>query len=285
MPISILIPKQSEVISKRSIIKVRKGARCDVQDCITVEEPLEIRIKYNAAHGVYRTVSLAVTMRTPGHDEELVLGFLLTEGIVRSFEDIKDIQIVDINIAEATMVEALLFDADRHKRNFYVTSSCGVCGKAAIEHIESDTIHLPWKSKFSISEDLLLQLPQNLRNLQQSFAQTGGIHACALVTQSGQISSLREDVGRHNAMDKLLGANPSFPLSDSMVLLSGRASFELIQKAVKAGIGMVCAIGAPSSLAIELAEGHGITLVGFLKDSGYNIYCGTERIKVQKITV
>ena len=246
-------------------------------DALTIEEPLEIRIRYHTQHGVFKTMSLAVTMRTPGDDAALAKGFLFTEGIVKELSDITKVQELEENIILLEMAPSVHLDAADLQRNFYTTSSCGVCGKASIESIHSDTIYLPWSSKFKMEKSLLFGLPQKLRLHQAQFEDTGGNHACALFDAQGALVRVKEDVGRHNAMDKLIGSSDEFPISDHMVLVSGRASFELVQKASKAGIPLMAAIGAPSSLAVQLAEEQGMGLVGFLKDQSFNVYVG-ERV-------
>lgn len=252
----------------------------EMEDNLSVEEPLELRVRYHTSHGIFRSVNIAVTMRTPGDDDALGRGFLFTEGMVYAQDDIKKTTQLEPNILELELNPEVQFDATQFSRNFYTTSSCGVCGKASIESIHSETIHLPWKSGFTIQSQALKKLPGSLINKQLNFSKTGGLHACVLVTNQGDIISVKEDVGRHNAMDKLIGANPNYPLSDHMVLVSGRASFELVQKACKAGVGLLAAIGAPSSLAVKLAEEQGMTLVGFLKEDSFNIYCGENRVLV-----
>ncbi len=265
------------IISKE-IIRYKRGAVSKVVDELSIEEPLEIRVRYHTSHGIYRTVSIAVTMRTPGDDDFLARGFLFTEGMISDQSQILDTEITEPNIIEILFAENVFFDPSQFSRNFYTTSSCGVCGKASIESIHSETIHLPWKSNFQIESEKLMKLPKALFDQQINFSKTGGIHACALVDKRGAFIDVKEDVGRHNAMDKLIGANPNYPLSDAMILVSGRASFELVQKASKAGVGLMAAIGAPSSLAVQLAEEQGMTLVGFLKKNGFNVYCGNERV-------
>jgi len=270
--------KPLESIAEREIRRYNNGRLGAALDRISIEEPLEIRLSYNAAHGVYRTMSLAVTMRTPGDDASLAKGFLFTEGITSDHDDINSISQVEDNIVLITLGENVTFDADQHRRNFYTTSSCGVCGKASIDSIHSDTQYLPWKSTISVCADVILSLPSALENVQNAFSMTGGAHACAIFDEGGSLLSFSEDVGRHNAMDKLIGGQTTIPLHNHIVLVSGRASFELVQKASKAGIAIMVAIGAPSSLAIELAAEQGMTLVGFVKKEKFNIYTGFERI-------
>lgn len=265
-------------VLNKTILRHQLEASESFDDVLTIEEPLEIRVKYHTQHGVFKTMSLAVTMRTPGEDEALAIGFLFTESIIKSKSDIVRFEQLEENIVMVTLDESVYFDADKLKRNFYTTSSCGVCGKASIESIHSDTIFLPWSSKFTIEKSLLFHLPEKLKMKQSHFKQTGGIHACALIDVNGEIIALKEDVGRHNAMDKLIGSWNAYPISESMVLVSGRASFELVQKASKAGIPLMAAIGAPSSLAVQLAEEQGMGLIGFLRDNTFNVYTGENRI-------
>ena len=247
-------------------------------DDLIVEEPLEIRISYHASHGIFRIMNLAVTMRTPGADDLLGRGFLFTEGIIQDQEDITHIDQLEDNIILIHLKDSVSFDADALKRNFYTTSSCGVCGKASIESIHSETIYLPWKSNFKIAPEIIKGLKSKLSEDQSSFRKSGGVHACALFDKDGKLSAIAEDVGRHNAMDKLIGSNTDYPISDQLVLVSGRASFELVQKASKAGIPMLVSIGAPSSLAVQLAEEQGMTLIGFLKHDRFNIYSRGDRV-------
>ncbi|MEE9438696.1 MAG: formate dehydrogenase accessory sulfurtransferase FdhD [Saprospiraceae bacterium] len=271
-------------ISKKDIIKFKLSDTGDqnqkiiMSDDIVVEEPLEIRLKYHVAHGIYRTISLSVTMRTPGDDKVLVIGFLYTEHIVDNIDNIESISETIENIILVTLKEEVVFDNKIPKRNFYASSSCGLCGKASIESIHSETEFLPWKSKFKIEASVMLSLPKQLIATQESFSITGGIHACATVDKNGIITAIKEDVGRHNAMDKLIGSLDHYPIYDKLIITSGRSSFELVQKASKIGTPVLLSIGAPTSLAIKLAEEHGITLVGFLKDKSFNVYCGKERI-------
>jgi FdhD protein len=260
-------------------------------DTLSVEEPLEIRIGYGPA-GSRVQKNISITMRTPGNDLELAMGFLFTEGIISSKDDIKDIShlpmpcelqkenVVCVELAEECSPNLLQSD-----RNFYTTSSCGVCGKGSIQSIRtvSPYSNLVNLQGMSLSPDLLYQLPQKLKSAQSNFAATGGIHACGLFTTGGEMVLIREDVGRHNALDKLIGAALSdglLPLSQFILLLSGRASFELIQKSAMAGISIVAAIGAPSSLAVELSTEFGITLLGFLREDRFNIYTVNERILI-----
>ena len=254
-------------------------------DAIAVEEPLEIRlIKHGSADngGTGRPVS--ITMRTPGNDAELALGFLYGEGLLREARDVIDARPCGPtgNVVRVTVRADLPLDLDRLNRNFYTTSSCGVCGKASIEAVTASAGIRRVSSDLVVRESVLRALPDTLRAAQTGFAQTGGMHAVGLFTGEGELLASREDVGRHNAMDKLVGAellNAALPWSQRVVLLSGRASFELLQKAMMAGAPVVAAIGAPSTLAVELAESAGITLVAFLRSGGCNVYCHPTRVR------
>jgi FdhD protein len=253
-------------------------------DAIAVEEPLEIRILKAGSQdngGTGRPVS--ITMRTPGHDSELALGFLYGEGLLREPRDVFDVRPCGPtgNVIRVTVRSDLPLDLDRLSRNFYTTSSCGVCGKASIEAVTASAGIRPVAKGMIVREPLLRVLPDKLRASQSGFAETGGMHAVGLFSAGGEFIASREDVGRHNAMDKLVGAalrDGELPWSQRIVLLSGRASFELIQKAMMAGAPLVAAIGAPSTLAVELAESAGITLVAFLRPGGCNVYTHGARV-------
>ena len=245
-------------------------------DLLAVEEPLEIRVE----HGPDRAQrNLSVTMRTPGCDDDLVAGFLLTEGILRQPADLLAVRNLSENIALATLRPDLDFAPEKLERHFYTTSSCGVCGKTSIEALQVaadcplPTGYADWQP----APEIRYALPDTLRRAQSTFEATGGLHAAALFDLNGQLLALREDVGRHNALDKLLGhffRQNALPLDQHILLLSGRASFELIQKAAMAGLRQVCAVGAPSSLAVETAAAFGIRLVGFLREGRFNVYSG-----------
>ena len=273
------------------VIKIKNLSGIASDDFIPVEEPLEIRLAY-FAEGFYKLQNLAVTMRTPGHDMELAAGFIFTEGIIKSYSDIDKIEYVFSacsedrqNVIQVTLTEQAQPNLSNTERNFYATSSCGVCGKASINAIKTATSFAPQSSnQYKIDPDFFIGLPEKLLHHQKIFADTGGLHASALFDENGEILILREDVGRHNALDKLIGASlceNKIPLRNSILLLSGRASFELIQKAAMAGIEIVAAIGAPSSLAVSLATEFGISLVGFLRNNRFNIYSGDHRIKIK----
>jgi len=253
------------------IHKVADGTMVPAQDWVAAEEPLQIRLSGR---------DLAITMRTPGQDRELAAGFLFSEGILRSPN-----QIASINADERGAIEVKLaqgVEIDTAARNFYVTSSCGVCGKASI-----DALHAAGCASLSaalayIDPATVLSLPDKLHLGQRIFEHTGGLHAAGLFGADGELLELREDVGRHNAVDKLVGAaflENRLPLSECILMLSGRVSFELVQKAVMAGIPVIAAVGAPSSLAVETALRFGMTLVGFLRDGRFNIYAGQARLE------
>lgn len=250
------------------------------EDLLAVEEPLEIRIVYGPEND-RKQKNISVTMCTPGNDEELAAGFLFTEGIITHKDDIMNCGATGNNIVIATLRPGISFDPKKIERHFYTSSSCGVCGKSSIDAVKIvfDSQHK--KDTIQIQSATLTGLPETLRKQQEVFEHTGGLHASALFDLNGNLLLTREDVGRHNALDKLIGAalmNGDLPLNNHIILLSGRASFELIQKAAMAGIKIVCAVGAPSSLAVELAKETDITLVGFLRDGRFNIYCGERRI-------
>jgi len=239
-------------------------------------------------HGTGDEHSLAVTMRTPGHDLELAAGFLFTEGILKRRADLAGIEHAEPRAAEeeGNIVRAILADGvpvaiSRAQRSFYTTSSCGVCGKTSLDAIWSHSPPAIPKGAPSLDAKVLAALPDALRREQAVFERTGGLHACALFRPDGRLLTLREDVGRHNAVDKVVGERfltQDLPLSDHILLVSGRASFEIVQKAVMAGIPFIAAVGAPSSLAVEAAKEFGMTLVGFLRGDSFNVYSGGQRV-------
>ena len=265
------------------------GGRSHTEDLLTIEEPLEIRLSWQF-EGKRQQRSLSITMRTPGSDQELAAGFLFGEGIVQRSAEIVRIAHCGPRIGEqglrnvvrVELAEQVELDWSRFERHFHVTSSCGICGKTSLEAVSRQGT-APQPLKFQVDSDVLYSLPDRLRAEQAVFDTTGGLHAAALFDQSGKLLSVREDVGRHNALDKLVGAEllaERLPLAEPRILLlSGRASFELLQKATAAGIGLVAAIGAPSSLAVDLARQSQITLVGFLRNGRCNVYCVPERIR------
>lgn len=270
------------------ITRVKEGEVAEITDVLAIEEPLEIRLEYTL-NGDIRVQNVSVTMRTPGNDAELAAGFLFTEGIIKSSDEIASIDHCFIacaenkeNVIQVKLNEGVTPNLQNTERNFYTTSSCGVCGKGSIAAIRTVGTFVHQKeSETLISSEVLYQLPEILKKHQQVFAETGGLHASALFNPDGELLLIREDVGRHNALDKLIGAalkKDLLPLADHILLLSGRASFELVQKAVMAGIKIIVAVGAPSSLAVELAAEFEITLAGFLRNQRFNIYTAGHRI-------
>jgi len=244
-------------------------------DSITVEEPLEIRLGYTDPIKGKTHKSLSITMRTPGDDINLVCGFLYSESIIRHVEDIASIDDDTDNVIRVELKDDISFDQLRLERHFYTTSSCGVCGKASLDALSTSGFDVLLDNSFSISRQNLFQLSDRLRQKQSLFELTGGCHGVATFNSNGDIVTVAEDVGRHNAMDKLVGSMLRarlLPMQDMGIIVSGRASFELMQKALAAGCPMLVAVGAPSSLAIELAQEFNIALVGFLKQSTCNIY-------------
>jgi len=235
------------------------------RDAVAVEEPLEIRIGGEP---------VAVTMRTPGHDEELALGFCLSEGL-----EPRSASLPDDLAANTVDVSADGFDPERLRRSFYTTSSCGVCGKGALEAVRVEA--KPVVSELRVTASLISALPERLRESQAAFTETGGLHATGLFDSAGELLCVREDVGRHNAMDKVIGwafREEKLPLHDSILCVSGRLSFELVQKAAVAGCPILVAVGAPSTLAVELGAEQGITLCGFVRGGRMNVYTRPDRI-------
>ncbi len=275
---------QQNNVAIRMIRKVNAGSLTDTADVLAAEEPLEISLNY-CTDGKVQEQTVSVTMRTPGNDEELASGFLFTEGIIKNNAQIKNVGATPFteNKMTVTLVDSEVPTLQKTERNFYTTSSCGVCGKASIDAIKTVSVFLNTTDELQIDASVLYDLPLKLREKQITFNSTGGLHASALFDPAGNFMMLREDVGRHNALDKIIGAvlrDEKLPLANAILLLSGRASFELVQKAMMAGIKIVAAIGAPSTLAAEAAEEAGITLVGFLRKESFNIYSNNRRIKI-----
>ncbi|MET7640116.1 formate dehydrogenase accessory sulfurtransferase FdhD [Streptomyces sp. NPDC005438] len=271
------------VTARRQVLRVRDGVAGHRPDTLVVEEPLEIRVMGEP---------LAVTMRTPGDDFPLAAGFLLSEGVVTSAKQIQSIAYCagavedgsnTYNVLDVRLAEGVPVPGPELRRHVYTSSSCGLCGKASLEAVHT-TAHWelpPPADSYRLSPALLSSLPDRLRERQRVFERTGGLHAAALFTPEGRLVDLREDVGRHNAVDKLLGQallDGQLPLRDSVLLVSGRASFELAQKAVMASVPTLAAVSAPSSLAVDLAEEAGLTLVAFLRGTSMNVYAGAERV-------
>ena len=277
-------------VSPVMVKKVTDLVETTAPDLLAVEEPLEIRLGYGVEHH-RKEKSLSVTMRTPGHDLELAMGFLFSEGIIHSTGDILSIRHchevkTDEEIGNVVRVELgyhLSVVLEKLERHFYTTSSCGVCGKSSIEAVKISTCTSLPSDNPIIDRSLIHDLPDKLREAQAVFEHTGGLHAAGLFRCDGTLLLMREDVGRHNALDKLIGAAAQeglLPLHQYIVQVSGRASFELVQKAMLAGLPFLCAVGAPSSLAVKLAAEAGMTLIGFTRNRRYNIYTASERVKL-----
>ena len=273
---------------KYNVSKIKSSKEEVIKDSVSVEEPLEMRLKYKK-DGKLETQNISITMRTPGNDEDLIRGFLFNERIIENMNEIDSIQHIgdpvgDYNLhntIEATINKTDNLDIGKLKRNFVTNSSCGVCGKTSLDSIEvlkNDKLDLSFPK---IKEDIILKSPSLLMNEQSEFAKTGGIHASALIDEAGKVIATREDVGRHNALDKLLGHSIQNGLLDpkvQFIACSGRLNFELVQKGLMANIGIMAGVGAPTSLAVDLAKRFDMTLLGFVKESGFNIYSNKNRI-------
>lgn len=281
-------PVSEPGVRQMRILRHAGGVSESAVDAVAIEEPLEIRLAWEGPEGP-REKSISITMRTPGNDLELATGFLFTEGIVSRPSLIRAIDHCGPpvgpmqlrNVVKVVLAEGAALDLERLERHFYTTSSCGVCGKTSLEALRVQAPAPIDNARLRVSPQVLSALPAALRAEQEVFGRTGGIHASALFDAAGNILALREDVGRHNALDKLIGAlfvAGRLPLGGHGILVSGRASFELMQKAVMAGAGMLAAVGAPSSLAVELARDFGVGLVGFLRDNRFNVYSGQEHV-------
>ena len=273
---------------KYNVSKIKGSKEEIVKDAVSVEEPLEMRLKYKK-NGKIETQNISITMRTPGNDEDLIRGFLFNERIIENMDEIDSIQHIGDpvgdynlhNVIEATVNKIDNLDIGKLKRNFVTNSSCGVCGKTSLDSIEvlkNDKLdsHFP-----KIKEEIILKCPSLLMNEQSEFAKTGGIHASALIDEAGSVIATREDVGRHNALDKLLGhtiQNGLLNIKAQFIACSGRLNFELVQKGLMANIGIMAGVGAPTSLAVDLAKRFDMTLLGFVKESGFNIYNNKKRI-------
>jgi len=270
------------VTSRVRIVQVADGVRTERVDTLAAEEPLEIRLA---------GAPLTVTMRTPGDDFDLAAGFLVSEGVLTAAEQVATIRycagatddgrntynVLDVALAPGVTVPDLTL-----QRNFYTTSSCGVCGKASLDAVRTQAAFRPGDDPVEVSPDVLAGLPERLRAAQRVFERTGGLHAAGLFTAAGELLCVREDIGRHNTVDKVVGwalREARLPLAGTVLLVSGRASFELAQKAMMAGIPVLAAVSAPSSLAVDLAAEAGLTLVGFLRGTSMNVYAGAHRIR------
>jgi FdhD protein len=264
-----------DAVERRSVWKIQRGRGSEISDWVVVEEPLEIRVDGE---------SLAVIMRTPGHDLELAAGFCLTEGVVRSMDAIGTIRQCrsgddgDLNIIEVSLAPGTTLDHQRLRRNLISSAACGLCGKASLEALATQAS--PVTSRVRVQREVLESLPERLLLSQENFGRTGALHASGLFDADGRIRLCREDVGRHNAVDKVVGrvALDGLSARDAILLVSGRTSFEILQKAAVAGIPIVCAISGPTTLAIETARAFNITLVNFLRGEGMNVASGQERI-------
>ena len=281
-----MIPKRN--IARATIHKYDGKQLKRQSDVLAAEEPLEIRlVYYDGQKSVEKSIS--VTMRTPGDDFELVAGFLLTEGIITAQRNIvemtycvgPDKETQEYNIVSATLDPEVQFDIAKLERHFYTTSSCGVCGKASLEALELQNCPIIPKHNPKVRTDVIHKIPILLRDAQSLFERTGALHAAALFSPKGDLIGVREDVGRHNALDKLIGEQlmaKKLPLHETILLVSGRTSFEIMQKALMAGIPIVAAVGAPSSLAVDVAKEFGMTLLGFVRNDTFNIYSHPDRI-------
>ena len=273
---------------KYNVTKLKENNTEEIKDSVSVEEPLEMNLKFKT-NGNWKVENLSITMRTPGNDEDLVAGFLFNERIVENFSDIEKIEkegeeVGDYNMQNkitATINNSKNIDIGKLKRNFLTNSSCGVCGKTSLDSVEvikSDKLDLSYPK---IEKKIILNSPKLLINEQSEFAKTGGIHASSLINDKGEVIATREDVGRHNALDKLIGHAHKKKLIDNQsqfIACSGRLNFELVQKALMSNIGLMAGVGAPTSLAIDLAKRFDMTLIGFVKSDSFNIYCNKKRI-------
>ena len=277
---------------KYNVSKLKNSKLEEIKDSVSVEEPLEMRLKFKK-NSKWEVQNISITMRTPGNDEDLIKGFLYNERIIENIDDIDSIEFRgDVsgdynlqNIIEATISKIDNLDIGKLKRNFVTNSSCGVCGKTsldAIEIIKTDKLDLSFPQ---IKENIILKSPKLLIDEQSEFSKTGGIHASALINDEGNVIAIREDVGRHNALDKLIGYSISKKILDpkkQFIACSGRLNFELVQKGLMANIGVMAGVGAPTSLAIDLAKRFDMTLLGFVKENSFNIYSNKNRILLSK---
>lgn len=274
---------ENNLVALANVRKVTANHSVETDDQLAIEEPLEIQLRLGGA-GSQSHTSISVTMRTPGNDEELAVGFLFTEDIIQTIDQVAEVKTVSNgeNTVMVTLRENEKPYLQKKGRNFYTTSSCGVCGKSSIDAIRTTSVYQHTSDDIQLEAEVFYRLHDSLKKKQIAFESTGGLHASALFDLQGNFIMLREDVGRHNALDKVIGtavlAN-KLPLNKTILLLSGRTSFELIQKASMAGIKIVVAIGAPSSLAVQLANEFDITLIGFLRERRFNIYSAWQRVR------
>ena len=276
--------------SKYKIVKFRENKFENVDDFISIEEPLEISIRYRE-HDKWIKNSLSITMRTPGHDEDLVRGFLFNEQIIQGLNDIETIESFGEKVGQYNIQNKILVtlnnsknvNISKIKRDFLTNSSCGVCGKSSLDALEILKKEKTSKSNPKLSKEVLINSPSMLRENQSEFAKTGGIHASGLFSSNGNLISLREDVGRHNALDKLIGnslISKNLQPNDQFITCSGRLNFELVQKVLMTNIGLMIGVGAPTSLAIDLANKFDMTLVGFVKEDSFNVYTNKQKVIV-----
>ena len=276
--------------SKYKVTKFTSGKLESIEDLISIEEPLEISLEFKEKEK-WTTKSLSITMRTPGHDEDLVRGFLFNEQIIRDVKDIENIKSFGERVGQYNIQNKILVtlnnsqnvNISKIKRDFLTNSSCGVCGKSSLDSLEIIKKTKTPKSNPKLSKEIIIKSPSILKKNQSEFAKTGGIHASGLFSSDGSLISLREDVGRHNALDKMIGdslnknhLNPN----DQFITCSGRLNFELVQKVLMTNIGIMIGVGAPTSLAIDLANRFDMTLVGFVKDDSFNIYTNNQKVIV-----
>ena len=271
-----------------NVSKISGTAEQSLSDKVAIEEPLEIRLGYSTPDGRTAT-SISITMRTPGNDAELATGFLFTESIVKRSQDVESVQPCgppapdsgNHNIVRVELASDVQVDLGRLQRHFYTTSSCGVCGKSSLDALRVTGVERHPDGGTRFARDILVGLPDKLRDAQKTFAETGGLHAAAAFDSHGKLIVTREDVGRHNAVDKVIGvlfARDLLPADDLGLIVSGRTSFELMQKTLMAGMPLLAAVSAPSSLAVQLAREFNVSLIGFLRGDTFNIYSGGERI-------
>ena len=276
--------------SKYKVTKFVKGKLENIVDLISIEEPLEISLKFKDKEK-WITKSLSITMRTPGHDEDLVRGFLFNEQIIQTIKDIENIESFGDKVGKYKIQNKILVtlnnsknvNISKIKRDFLTNSSCGVCGKSSLDALEIIKKEKTPKSNPKLSKDIIINSPSILRKNQSEFAKTGGIHASGLFSSDGSLISLREDVGRHNALDKMIGdslLNDYFKPNNQFITCSGRLNFELVQKVLMTNIGLMIGVGAPTSLAIDLANRFDMTLVGFVKEESFNIYTNNQKVIV-----
>ena len=277
--------------SKYKVLKYSYNNFEDVEDLVSIEEPLEISLKYKEKNK-WIEQTLSITMRTPGNDDDLVRGFLFNEQIIKSINDIDSIESYGDKVGQykiqnkilATLNNSENVNISKIKRDFLTNSSCGVCGKSSLDALEIIKTTKTNASEPKISKDVVIQSPNILREGQSEFSKTGGIHASGLFNSDGKLIALREDVGRHNALDKLIGCaleRKQFDPKNQFITCSGRLNFELVQKVLMTDIGIMIGVGAPTSLAIDLANKFDITLVGFVKRDSFNIYTNNKKVKVE----